>query len=518
MKNNKSKVIASVGIMFVFLTAIAQQPFKCATDEMMKKQFDLHPEIYKKFKERELKLIKEDAVNFESGYKNLAQKSSAIVYVIPVVFHILHAYGTENISDAQVFDAMNILNNDFRKLNADTAAIVPAFKNIAGDVSIEFRLAKLDPNGNCTNGITRHVDVETDWTGNGYNVAWPGNYLNIYVVRSMDNGAAGYTYLPGSVPDPYDAIVILSTYVGSIGSSSPNTARALTHEVGHWFNLEHVWGNTNQPGVSCGDDGVTDTPITKGYYSNCALTNCKICNLAVEENVQNYMEYSYCCKMFTAGQAARMRISASSSISSRDYLWSATNLANVGVAPIAGACAAIADFSANKISSCTNSPIKFFDLSWNGQPTSWSWSFPGATPSSSSDSFPIITYPLPGVYSVSYTVSNAFGSSATAKTAYITIYNAQATYNAAWQESFENASIPNADWTVTNTAGVDWEQTSVASFTGSHSMFLNNTLNSPSSSAEAISPSINIVSIPNPSFTFKLAYAQKNSNQIDLFV
>ena len=505
---------------FLFSSVYCQELLPCGTDEAMRKEFQLHPELYEAFLQREAALEQQDAIEFQNGYRQdqSLNKSMPPVYIIPVVFHILHQYGPENITDAQIYDQMNILNEDFRKLNADTSQIVNAFKSIAADAEIEFRLAKIDPNGNCTNGIVRHLDPNTNWpnSSSAYAYTWPRNkYLNIYVVKSISSGAAGYTYLPGTTTATMDAIVILNNYVGSIGSGTPNTSRALTHEIGHWLNLQHVWGSTNNPGVSCGNDGVTDTPVTKGFYSVCPLTNCKICNTTIEENVQNYMEYSYCSTMFTAGQRSRMRTALTSSTASRNNLWTTANLSATGVSPQGSPCAPIADFKSGSQFVCANTNVNFSDLSWNGQPTSWNWSFPGGTPSTSTDSFPVVTYANPGTYPVSFTVTNAQGTNNISKNNYITVFGATAGYQGPWQEGYETSILPNADWTIVNNGGVTWTRTSNAAASGTYSMFLQNTTNTALSTDEAIGPSVNLSAINSPTFTFKVAYAQKNSSQND---
>lgn len=302
---------------------------------MQNRWFSEHPELKADFEKHQQKLAELDQEAYKTGYQNGSNKSaSAGTYTIPIVFHILHTGGAENISDAQVIDAVNILTRDFNKTNADTAGVVVPFKNLIGNTQFDFVLATKDPNGNCTNGIMRYNDVNTDWSGNfsDYAYSWPPTrYLNIYVVRSMGGGAAGYTYLPGSgVPAAMDAIVILNSYVGSIGTGNLYTSRALTHEVGHWFDLPHVWGFNNQPGVACGDDGITDTPISKGYTS-CNLNNAAQCTPGVIENVQNYMEYAYCPRMFTVGQATRMQTTVNSFVNGRNNLSTPANLALTGI-------------------------------------------------------------------------------------------------------------------------------------------------------------------------------------------
>jgi hypothetical protein len=177
--------------------------------------------------------------------------------VIPVVFHIIHNFGAENITDDQIIDQMRILNEDFNKQNPEWPNVRPAFLDIVADVGVTFRLAQLDPDGNCTKGITRTVSELThDGTQDMKDlIQWPRDrYLNVWVAASAD-GAAGYAMYPGSVSNswaaPADGIVILHSYVGSIGTSSTGRSHALSHEVGHWINLAHCWGSTNDPGEGC---------------------------------------------------------------------------------------------------------------------------------------------------------------------------------------------------------------------------------------------------------------------------
>jgi PKD repeat protein len=207
------------------------------------------------------------------------QRDDETVYVIPVVFHVIHAGGTENIPDAQIFAEVEDLNEDFRKLNADLSETVPFFQQVAGDVKVEFRLAQIDPNGNCTNGINRIFSpltlVGDDGAKQDY---WPRNkYLNVWTVRQMGGGAAGYAYYPNALTGLgviFDGVIMLS---GGIGANQ----NVLTHEIGHVFNLAHTWG-ANVAGIEgtgdgfmvnqCSDDDVQDTPLTKGHDpSNCRL-------------------------------------------------------------------------------------------------------------------------------------------------------------------------------------------------------------------------------------------------------
>ncbi len=192
------------------------------------------------------------------------------VYTIPIVFHIIHQYGAENISDAQVINQVAILNRDYNLKNHDTLDIVPEFQALKANVSIQFKLATIDPFGNCTNGIEHIYSHETnEGDDNSKLNGWHRDkYLNIWVVNSMQNGVAGYAFYPLSVEGGgfiKDGVIILDNFIGNIGTSSERNSRALTHEIGHWLGLPHVWGNNNNPGERCGDDEIADTPVTKGH-------------------------------------------------------------------------------------------------------------------------------------------------------------------------------------------------------------------------------------------------------------
>lgn len=333
--------------------------------------------------------------------------------VIPLVFHILHDDGAENISDEQIFDQMRILNEDYNKLNPDTASVIPEFKDIIADVGVTFRLATLDPDGNCTNGIIRYKTLETYDAGEGVKGgrAWPTDqYLNIYTATYI-GGAAGYAYLPATAAfmGDRDGIMILHNYVGSIGTGNLNRSRALTHEIGHWANLNHPWGGSNNPTLpdNCNsDDNVADTPNTIGW-DRCDLSGATCGSL---DNVQNFMDYSYCSNMFTEGQADRLIAALNSSTAGRNNLWTEENLIATGTndnALIDLCSVEIAHEGLTRF--CTGQSISFTDNSYHTV-TSREWSFPGGTPATSTDKNVTVTYNQAGTYSVSLTVYNENGS------------------------------------------------------------------------------------------------------------
>ena len=364
-----------------------------------------------------------------------------IIYKIPIVFHILHNGGNENISDAQILDQLAILNRDYRKLNADVNDVVSQFQGLQADIEIEFVLASKDPVGKDFKGITRTQNALSLDGTNGYSQSnaiatgndtykgdWRGNqYLNVFICGSVGSGVAGYTRKPYNDISMRNGIWIMHNYVGSIGTSSINTSRVLTHEIGHWLNLPHPWGDNNDPGVSCGDDGVSDTPITKGYTS-CNLSNSKICDAAIIENIENYMDYSYCNKMFTEGQKTKMRVALNSSTGGRNNIWTSSNLNKV--APLTSA-----NIVSNKTIICVGEQINLKDYAFS-QANSWSWTTTGGTPSSSNLQYPTITYNTPGYYSINLTSSLDYYSATDTKTEYIQVVPSSNTLP--YYENFQN--------------------------------------------------------------------------------
>ena len=535
--NQKSVFLLLIVCFFGSLSISAQNVdnthdgfLHCGTDQQLHKVFANHPELKAEFELNQTRAEEQDAIDFRNGYQPInstekignSSQMTPPTYIIPIVFHIIHDYGTENISDAQILDQVRILNTDYRRLNADTISISPAFLAIATDAKIEFRLANIDPNGNCTNGIDRIFSSET-YSGDDDSKLnyWPRNkYLNVWVVKSISiSGVAGYAYLPGTAPSASkDGIIIVSTYIGSIGTGNPQTSRALTHEVGHFLNLTHLWGLSNNPGITCGNDGVTDTPVTKGWVTCPAFNASHICNANIEENIQNFMEYSYCTKMFSSGQRTRMYSALGNTLGQRNQLSTVTNWAATGVnnnPP--NTCAPTADFlPSDKVFICVGGSVTFDDISWKGHPTSWSWSFPGGTPSTSNDSIPVIVYNTAGVYAVTLTASNSSGSNTLSRTALVKVSSTTAQYSAAqYFEGLESAAVFTTDWTVVNAQGNGWTRVTTAAATGTASVKLTNTESMLGTVDEMVSPSINIDIISNPVFTFKLAFRQRTATDND---
>lgn len=380
---------------------------QCGQSEVLEQWWHHHPEHRHQYEQLARRTSQWSKHSPKSG-----DQRAEVVYTIPVVFHILHLGGSENISDAQIRDQIRILNRDYQRRNADTTNVVKAFQNNIANVGFEFQLASIDPNGKCTNGIVRHYTRKTLWDANkleDFIYSWPRErYLNVYVVRSI-NIAPAYTFLPGvPIPPEADAIVCQADLIGSIGTANGANSRVLTHEVGHWFGLPHIWGITNAPGVECGDDFVDDTPITKGFIT-CSVSNSIVCAPGVEENVQNYMDYSPCKLMFTNGQSDYMHATIEMGINGRDYLVSEENLELTGVKS-GNSCKVYADYFSLQNQVCKDGSLTFVSLSQKGAAGgTLKWTMPGAIPETSSDSVVTITFPKAGTFTIKLVVAGPNG-------------------------------------------------------------------------------------------------------------
>lgn len=506
-----------IALFGLFMSSQAQQTRPhCYTSEINNPLIDNDPQFRKN--QEDLEKFTEQYIKDQSQQR---RSSSRQIYIIPVVFHVLHNYGPENVSDEVLRNAIASMNIDYRKLNADTVDIIPEFKQIAADCEIEFRLATIDPVGNCTNGIEHIATLETyladDSSKRNPNwMIWPNNkYLNIWVANTLKNSsAAAYAKLPGGANNT-DGIMCWYTYVD-------NSTNTLTHEAGHHLNLLHPWGGTNSPGVSCsGTDGVSDTPTTQGFnFCPSTPAAAAVCFPPVIENYQNYMDYSYCDMMFTEGQKLRMHACLNASASGRNNLWTSTNLIATGTDQIVTpTCAPVADFKAEAYATCVGSPIRFFNQSWKGDVDNFTWYFPGGTPAMSNDTNPIVNYTAAGVYNATLVVSNAYGTDSITKTSIIHVSGTPTT-SIPYDEDFEDSlSFPGVDgWVQNNDGGpIQWERVNFASAgTGAYSLRVNNYTNTVRNIEEWITPSMSFTGITFPiRLTFKVAYAQRSSTLED---
>ena len=284
-------------LLLLSFSAFTQR--NCGSMEYLQEQLLLNPEHKQAMEAIELQTQR---------FVNTPQNARAASVTIPVVVHVIYNNSAENVSDAQIQSQIDVLNEDFRRLNADADGTWPQ----AADSDIEFCLASVDPNGNATNGITRTststsafgTNDQMKFNSSGGKDAWSrDDYMNIWVC-DISGGILGYAQFPGSGSAATDGIVIDYAYFGRGGSAQApfDLGRTATHEVGHWLNLRHIWGDGG-----CGvDDFVSDTPESDASNGGCATGHV---SCGSTDMVQNYMDYSddACMNLFTNGQKTRMQ-------------------------------------------------------------------------------------------------------------------------------------------------------------------------------------------------------------------
>jgi len=273
----------------------------------------------------------------------LERLSTEIVH-IPVVVHVVARTDAENISDAQIHSQIEVLNRDFRATNDDIDRVPEFFKDRIGDAHVEFSPATVDPAGSPTTGITRtsttlpsfDSDNAIKFTASGGIDAWPTDrYLNIWV-GLLGGGLLGYAQFPGGPADT-DGVVITHTAFGTTGTAKApfDLGRTATHEIGHYLNLFHIWGDD---GSGCGGtDEVSDTP-NQGRENTGKPTYPHVsCNNAPHGDLfMDYMDYTDddSMMMFTAGQVSRMRASLDTARASLVAAGSAQVAAPTPTAPV----------------------------------------------------------------------------------------------------------------------------------------------------------------------------------------
>ncbi len=288
-------------LLFLFIsTSIFAQEKNCGSNLRLIEYLEDHPEA----KEKRLEL-EELTPHF-----NLEKTSTTI---IPVVVHILYKDAQENISDAQIESQIEVLNKDFTRTNIDAFNTPVDFLSAVANIQLNFCLAQQTPNGNPTNGIIRKQTTNNFFPllGNaiyydslGGSTAWnTEKYLNIWVGKT-ENGVLGWAQLPAAGDPTTDGVVIDFEHFGTIGTAvyPYNLGRTATHEIGHWFNLFHIWGDN-----SCGNDWVNDTPIQEQANFGCKIHPYISCSNN-GDMFMNFMDYTNdaCMNSFTNGQKSRV--------------------------------------------------------------------------------------------------------------------------------------------------------------------------------------------------------------------
>jgi Pregnancy-associated plasma protein-A/Secretion system C-terminal sorting domain len=305
------RVLLCLLLAIIFADAYTQKD--CRQQLYQQQLLATHPQLSKEYEKIEA-FTRSLPFKLHTGTPgNITSNAIPPVITIPVVVHVLWNTNAQNITDAQILSQIGVLNNDYRGTNADLAKIPSYFTGIAADCGFQFVLAKVDPKGRATNGIVRRrtdigifgLDDRVKNSAIGGDDAWNAdNYLNIWVCNTV-GGILGYSSAPGG-PKEIDGVVINTAVFGTINISGEfNKGRTAVHEIGHWLNLRHIWGDTY-----CGDDKVDDTPTQERASRGCPGGEIFSCGSTAHGDMyMNYMDFTddACMFMFTKGQRERMR-------------------------------------------------------------------------------------------------------------------------------------------------------------------------------------------------------------------
>lgn len=486
----------------------------CGTDEYFRQRAEAHPEL--------LQMREQSDEQWLESTEAYSEGTESAVHIIPVVVHVMYYNFSDSISIEQIEDAIAVLNEDYSRSNNDAGNVRSVFAARQADMEIEFRLAKIDPNGNATNGVTYQQSdrsLEAD-DAIKTEVNWPNTkYLNIWTVRDIDLGLPpsqgtilGYAAFPyNNQPTTDDGIVIRHDAMGRIGTSVGN-GRTLTHEAGHFFNLYHPF----QGGCN-GGDLINDTPPVASASYGCNL-NRNSCNSGTGDEpdmIENFMDYAddVCANTFTNGQKARAKGALSASNHPqwrRGMLTTSSNLSATGVNSTTASASPTAGFTPAEKVTCVGVPLEFINTSASHLPgTTYNWTFngPGGQSLSSTQENPSMTFTQAGDYNVTLTVTNAAGTDAVTKNKVIRVHDSQNTlYRNRFTATFEK-NIPNETWTVIDN-GDDrhWQTSNSASTGGSKSAVIPNFNNKAEDGADILQTTL--ISLDQTSFaTLNFSYA-----------
>ncbi len=459
-KHQMRKLFFTITLFFVSVIFVSAQNFiPCATDQTYQQAVIKNPELLK------IEKTANEQVRLQLPLLNFNKKST--IKIIPVVFHVIHENGIENISQAQIMDEIRIMNEDYRKkVGTNGGTNTDA---LAADMEIEFRLAQYDPNGNKHDGINRIYSTLAENADDNTKALsyWNSSrYFNIWVVKSIKNntGQTGVTVL-GYAQFPYqqssqpttDGIIVCYNQLGIIGSGmATQSGRTLTHEAGHWLGLYHPFQPDGGQTTGCGTstitssncnatgDQVCDTPPVSTSTSGCPTTQNSCHNDSPDLNdlVKDYMDYAdgNCMNLFTTGQKNRVYAISFAGSNYRGNISSTSNLNTTGI-----------------------------DATGN------------------------------------YTTVTA------------------STKKAPYSYGFENATSLTSDgWIINNfnTPANGWQLNTAVSQNGTRSMYMHNFTNSivPVNSRDGFqSPEIDLTTVANPYVNFYYAYSQKNTANTDIF-
>jgi PKD repeat protein len=530
MKKIGLLLVSLVGYSTVFY---AQQHHWCGTDAHLHKTFTENPALEASFVEHNARIA--------TGQVIAADRTDPII--IPVVVHVLHDNGIGNISYEQIQSGIDQLNEDYNRLNPDSINtrndVNAPFEPIAANIGIEFRLARIDPDGNCTNGVERrnapgmtyNANDDAKHTNLGGLDAWDRNkYMNVWVVNSIESDGIGgitlgYAAFPQFANDEY-GLLIRHDALGTIGTGSGD--RTLTHEIGHCLGLLHTFqGPFIGAGTGChtsdcetSGDFCCDTPPATAAHWDCPVTYNSCTSTPTNDfygfdaydQWENYMSYAPCQNMFSEGQKAIILYNLSD-ITFLVNLVSLSNQAATGVLDPEALCQAA--FYTDVQTICAGGSVSFFDESFFN-PTGWNWTFEGGTTPSNLDQNPVVTYATAGTYDVTLEVSDGVSTVSVTLPDYIVVLPDPGDL-IPYKEGFEQLStLPDNDrFFVTNdNAETTWELNSTVAYSGNDCAYIANFGINDGSKDELISGTIDLsgVSAGDPMiFYFRYAYQRRTS-------
>jgi len=478
------KVYQLLAIALLVQGAVFAQSRHCGFDHDVQDLLERYPEKGNWYSQTFPKLL-------EAYRAQETQIPEDSTFIIPLVVHIFHDGGPENISDAQVLDMLRVMNEDYSFTHADTALVDSTFRGVQAPMQIEFRPARLDPDSNCTTGIVRHRSRLASDIPQGFKTfGWDNrDYLNIYLVGGLYGGSGGGTLIgyampPGfNLPKRQDGIANRSDYAGTIGTvqTLPVGSRGgsvLSHEAGHYVGLMHTFQDGCSPQLD--NDYCTDTPpVDQPNYGPCTsqINSCNFDVPDLPDNIENYMDYTdnECMRMFTEQQRDIAHFSLSS-VFGRKRLVERDNLAERGVFIDPSPCAPQPDYFIQDEVVLIGDTVVIGSNAYNGIATSHVWDFPGGTiASGANDSLVKVVYSEPGTYDFQYTVGNSEGFNTRIYEDRITVLDTAVRYNGAAIIDFENPNLEPAPFqTLVSELGNGFKVTSDVAASGNRSLKLDN--------------------------------------------